>query len=48
MSARRMVNLPSFPVSLCFGDNDVKTLFIVSYNKLYQIRTNREEYVNYL
>lgn len=25
-----MINLPSFPVSLCFGEGDMKTLFIVS------------------
>ena len=40
-------NLPSFPVSLCFGDNDMKTLYIVSYTKVYKIRTNAEGYVNY-
>ena len=43
-----MINLPSFPVSLCFGDNDMKTLYIVSYSKVYKIRTNMEGYVNYL
>lgn len=43
-----MINLPSFPVSLCFGDNDMKTLYIVSYDKVYKIRTNREGFVNYL
>ncbi|MBK5269909.1 MAG: SMP-30/gluconolactonase/LRE family protein [Bacteroidia bacterium] len=43
-----MINLPSFPVSLCFGDSDMKTLYIVSYNKVYKIKTNMEGYVNYL
>jgi len=43
-----MINLPSFPVSLCFGDGDMKTLYIVSYSKIYKIRTNMEGYVNYL
>ena len=43
-----MINLPSFPVSLCFGDADMKTLYIVSYSKVYKIRTNREGFMNYL
>jgi gluconolactonase len=43
-----MINLPSFPVSLCFGDADMKTLYIASYSKVYKIRTNVEGYVNYL
>jgi gluconolactonase len=43
-----MINLPSFPVSLCFGDVDMKTLYIVSYSKVFKIRTNMEGYVNYL
>jgi gluconolactonase len=43
-----MINLPSFPVSLCFGDTDMKTLYIVSYSKVYRIRTNMEGYINYL
>lgn len=43
-----MINLPHFPVSLCFGDNDMKTLYIVSYSWVYKIRTNMEGFVNYL
>ncbi|MFD2200076.1 SMP-30/gluconolactonase/LRE family protein [Shivajiella indica] len=43
-----MINLPSFPVSLCFGDDDMKTLYIVSYSKVFKIRTNKEGYINYL
>jgi len=43
-----MINLPSFPVSLCFGDVDMKTLYIVSYSKVFKIRTNMEGFVQYL
>jgi len=43
-----MINLPSFPVSLCFGDADMKTLYIVSYTKVFKIKTNMEGYINYL
>lgn len=43
-----MINLPSFPVSLGFGDDDMKTLYIVSYDKVFKIRTKKEGYVNYL
>jgi gluconolactonase len=43
-----MINLPSFPVSLCFGDTDMKTLYIVSYSRVYKIRTNMEGFVQYL
>ena len=43
-----MINLPSFPVSLCFGDADMKTLYIVSYGNVYKIRTNMEGFVQHL
>lgn len=43
-----MINLPQFPVSLCFGDKDMKTLYIVSLSKVYKIRTNATGYINYL
>jgi gluconolactonase len=43
-----MINVPSFPVSLCFGDKDMKTLYIVSYKWVYKIRTNMEGFVQYL
>ena len=43
-----IINLPSFPVSLCFGDTDMKTLYIVSYSKVYKIRTNKEGFVQQL
>ena len=43
-----MINLPSFPVSLCFGDDDMKTLYMVSYSKVFKIRTNKKGFVQYL
>jgi gluconolactonase len=43
-----IINLPSFPVNLCFGDDDMKTLYIVSLSKVYRIRTNMEGFVQYL
>lgn len=35
-----IINTPTYPVSCCFGGDDMKTLFIVSYDKVYKIRTN--------
>ena len=35
-----IINVPVFPVSCCFGGEDMKTLFMVGYNKVYRIRTN--------
>jgi gluconolactonase len=35
-----IINTPTYPVSCCFGGEDMKTLFIVSYDKIYSIRTN--------
>lgn len=43
-----VINLPSFPVSLGFGGEDMKTLYIVSYDKIYEIPTQMKGYVNYL
>ena len=43
-----MINMPSFPVSLTFGDEDMSTLYIVSYSKVYRIKTNKEGFINYL
>jgi gluconolactonase len=43
-----MINLPSFPVSVCFGGADMKTLYIVSLTKVYKIHTNMTGFVNYL
>jgi len=35
-----VVNTPTFPVSVCFGGADMKTLYMTSFNKVYSIRTN--------
>ena len=40
-----MVNFPTFPVSVCFGGADMKTLYITSYDKIFSIRTNMEGYL---
>ncbi|WP_176712425.1 hypothetical protein [Allomuricauda sp. CP2A] len=44
-----IINLPGFLVSLCFGGEDMKTLYRVSHdNKVYRIRTNMEGFLQYL
>lgn len=35
-----MLNTPVYPVSCCFGGDDMKTLFIVGYDKIFRIQTN--------
>ncbi|HVP89911.1 MAG TPA: SMP-30/gluconolactonase/LRE family protein [Terriglobales bacterium] len=35
-----VVNTPVFPVSCCFGGDDMKTLYMMAYNKVYSILTN--------
>ncbi len=35
-----VVNTPVFPVSCCFGGDDMKTLFLTGFNKVFRIRTN--------
>jgi gluconolactonase len=35
-----IINTPTYPVSCCFGGEDMKTLFMVSYDKIYRIKTN--------
>jgi gluconolactonase len=40
-----MVNFPTFPVSVCFGGADMKTLYITSYDKIYKIQSNMEGYL---
>ena len=35
-----IINTPVYPVSCCFGGDDLKTLFIVGYDKIYKIQTN--------
>jgi len=35
-----ILNIPVYPVSCCFGGDDMKTLFIVGYDKVWKVRTN--------
>lgn len=35
-----IVHTPVFPVSCCFGGEEMKTLYIVGYDKVYRIQTN--------
>ncbi len=35
-----IVNFPVFPVNCCFGGPDLRTLYVVAYDKVYRIRTN--------
>jgi gluconolactonase len=35
-----LINLPVYPVSCCFGGDDLKTLYMVGYDKVYRVRTN--------
>ncbi len=35
-----VINLPTFPVNACFGGEDGKTLYVVSYDRVYRVRTN--------
>jgi len=35
-----IVNFPTYPVSCCFGGEDMKTIYATSYSKVYKIRTN--------
>ena len=35
-----IINLPAYPVSCCFGGEDMRTLYMVGYDKVYRIRTN--------
>ena len=43
-----IVNTPILPVSVCFGDDDMKTLYIASYSNIYKIRTNKEGFIQKL
>jgi gluconolactonase len=43
-----IVNTPIAPVSVCFGDDDMKTLYITSYSNIYKIRTNKEGFIQKL
>jgi len=35
-----LINLPVYPVSCCFGGEDMKTLYMVGYDKVYRISTH--------
>lgn len=35
-----IVNFPVYPVSCCFGGEDMKTIYATCYDKIYKIRTN--------
>jgi gluconolactonase len=35
-----IINTPLYPVSCCFGGDDLKTLFIVGYDRIYKLSTN--------
>ncbi len=35
-----IIHYPTYPVSCCFGGEDMQTLFAVSYDRVYKIRTN--------
>ncbi len=40
-----IVNFPTFPVSVCFGGEDMQTLYVTSYNQVYSIRTNMKGFI---
>lgn len=40
-----IVNFPTYPVSVCFGGDDMQTLYITSYNKIYSIWTNMKGFI---
>jgi gluconolactonase len=42
------INSPTFPVSVCFGGNDMKTLYIASFTRIYKIQTNMVGFVQHL
>lgn len=37
-----MVNFPTVPVNVTFGGDDMQTLYVTSYDKVYSIRTNKQ------
>lgn len=39
-----MVNFPTVPVNVTFGGEDMRTLYVTSYDKVYRIRTNVSGY----
>ncbi len=42
-----IVNVPTFPVSVCFGGEDMQTLYITSYNRIYSIRTHQKGFIQH-
>jgi gluconolactonase len=40
-----MINFPTFPVSVCFGGDDMQTLYVTSYNRIYSVRTNVKGFI---
>lgn len=43
-----IVNFPTFPVSVCFGGEDMQTLYITSYDRIYRIRTNQKGFIQHM
>jgi gluconolactonase len=41
-----MIDFPTFPVSVCFGGDDMKTLYVTSYNRIYSIRTKAKGFIH--
>ncbi|MFC2113242.1 SMP-30/gluconolactonase/LRE family protein [Bacteroidota bacterium] len=42
-----IINTPTFPVSCCFGDEDLNTLYITSYSQIYRIATNMKGFIQH-
>ena len=40
-----IVNFPTFPVSVCFGGEDMQTLYVTSYDRIYSIRTHMKGFI---
>jgi gluconolactonase len=41
-----IVHFPVFPVNCCFGGPDLRTLYVVAYDKVYRVRTNMKGLAN--
>jgi len=42
-----IINFPTFPVSVCFGNEDMQTLYVTSYNRIYRINTRMKGYIQH-
>lgn len=42
-----IINFPTFPVSVCFGNEDMQTLYVTSYNRIYRIKTRMKGYIQH-